>query len=402
MSGYRWERNIPEKERYDVIVAGGGIAGISAALAAARNGARTLLIEREWALGGLATLGMIAIYLPLCDGFGHQVSFGIAEELIRLSVLRDRKARAGIADWLDGSDPDRLAAGGRFETRYNPWIFSLRAERLLKQNGVTILYGSQIVGAAVTDDRIQAVYVENKSGCSAYGAVNFIDCTGDADLCEQAGAETVLFERKNTLSGWYFGVDGNGAELRILGEADVTEKMEQEGFTVQRLTQRRFSGIDGAENSEMMILSHEKTLEDIEKKQEQDPDFGPAAITVIPELRKTRRLSGVATPDSDPEAYPEDCIGVIANWRKRGPCYALPYTALFGDRIRNLAVAGRCISVTDDLWEYTRVIPACAVTGEAAGTAAAMQMDFGQVSVRDLQRKLVRQGVILNPERKRI
>lgn len=71
---------------YDVIVCGGGIAGVSAALAASRNNAKVLLIEREYALGGLATLGLIAIYLPLCDGEGEKMSSGISEELLKLSL----------------------------------------------------------------------------------------------------------------------------------------------------------------------------------------------------------------------------------------------------------------------------------------------------------------------------
>ena len=82
------------KDSYDVIVAGGGIAGISAALAARRQGARVLLIEREYMLGGLATLGLITIYLPLCDGEGHLVSRGIAEELLHLSISPSIKPRS--------------------------------------------------------------------------------------------------------------------------------------------------------------------------------------------------------------------------------------------------------------------------------------------------------------------
>ena len=73
-------------KKYDVAVVGGGVAGVAAALAAARNGLRVVLIEKTVLLGGLATNGMIYIYLPICDGFGHQVSFGIAEELLKLSI----------------------------------------------------------------------------------------------------------------------------------------------------------------------------------------------------------------------------------------------------------------------------------------------------------------------------
>ena len=74
------------QKEYDVIICGGGVAGIAAALAAARQGARTLLLEKEYALGGLATLGLIVIYLPLDDGEGVQMSGGIAEELLKLSL----------------------------------------------------------------------------------------------------------------------------------------------------------------------------------------------------------------------------------------------------------------------------------------------------------------------------
>ena len=78
------------KGKCEVLVAGGGIAGIAAALAAARTGADVLLLEREYILGGLGTAGIVTIYLPLCDGMGNQVSFGIAEELLRLSIQHGR------------------------------------------------------------------------------------------------------------------------------------------------------------------------------------------------------------------------------------------------------------------------------------------------------------------------
>ena len=87
-------------KNYDIAVCGGGFAGISAALAAAREGKKVILFEKQYMLGGLGTAGLVTIYLPLCDGFGHQVSFGIAEELLKLSITYGAEDRYP-ENWLD-------------------------------------------------------------------------------------------------------------------------------------------------------------------------------------------------------------------------------------------------------------------------------------------------------------
>ena len=110
----------------DVLVCGGGFAGISAALAAARQGSKVILLEKEYMLGGLATAGVVTIYLPLCDGMGNQVSFGIAEELFKLSISMGAESDYP-ANWLDSNDPSkRTKKDKRFQVRYNPHIFENR------------------------------------------------------------------------------------------------------------------------------------------------------------------------------------------------------------------------------------------------------------------------------------
>ena len=106
---------------YDVAVCGGGIAGISAALASARHGKKTLLLEKQFMLGGLATAGLVTIYLPLCDGCGTQVSFGIAEELLRLSIKYGAEDKYP-ENWLENKG-SRTEMDKRFEVRYNPQVF---------------------------------------------------------------------------------------------------------------------------------------------------------------------------------------------------------------------------------------------------------------------------------------
>ena len=86
------DRKLPVTASCDVLVAGGGIAGIAAAMAAARGGKKVMLLEREYALGGMATLGLVTIYLPLCDGEGNQVIYGIGEELLKLSIEHGAEA----------------------------------------------------------------------------------------------------------------------------------------------------------------------------------------------------------------------------------------------------------------------------------------------------------------------
>lgn len=374
----------PEKKlavygEYDVLVCGGGVAGIAAALAAARQGAKVLLLEREYMLGGLATLGLVTIYLPLCDGMGHQVSFGIADELLRLSIAR------GIIDghypkpWLEGGTIEERATT-RFEVQYNPHIFACDAEKLLIDSGVEILYGT-LCASVICDEvdngtkRISSVIIENKSGRGAVIAKNIVDATGDADICKLAGIPTALHQKGNVLAAWYYRYSrDNGVSLKMLGFADVPS--DQKKSEAQQLIKRRFSGVDAREISEMVVLAHQAALNDALKQREIDNSTVPVIYPTIPQLRMTRRIVGISTPDDSPtHEYVPTSVGLFSDWRKRGPVYELPYECLVSASCANLITAGRNISVTDNMWDITRVIPVCAVSGEAAGRAAAMFTD---------------------------
>ena len=169
----------------DVLVCGGGFAGISAALAAARQGKKVILVEKEYMLGGLGTAGLVTVYLPLCDGCGQQVSFGIAEELLRLSVSMGAESthRPYPENWLNSHDPTkRTEKDPRFETQYNPQLFAILAEQLLLDAGVEILYGSYAVAVHKTADKIDTVIIENKSGRQGIGVYSVVDTTGDCDI----------------------------------------------------------------------------------------------------------------------------------------------------------------------------------------------------------------------------
>lgn len=213
----------------DVLVCGGGFAGISAALAAARQGADVILLERQFLLGGLGTAGLVTIYLPLCDGCGRQVSFGIAEELLRLSISMGAEAMYP-ANWLDQSDPaGRTCRDPRFAVRYNPCLFAMLAERLLLQSGVRILYGSSAVAVNRDGDRIAAVIIENQSGRQGIAVRSVVDATGDCTVAQLAGAETAVFRQGNVLAAWYYALGKGGYDLHPLGAADIPDSEKAAG-----------------------------------------------------------------------------------------------------------------------------------------------------------------------------
>lgn len=388
--------NTPIIKQYDVVVVGGGFAGISASLAAARQGAKVLLIEREFILGGLGTAGIVTIYLPLCDGMGKQVSYGIAEELFYLSIKYGAEAKYPNA-WIDDNNLEQRKKQ-RLEVQYNPHMFALLAEKLLAENSVDILYGTSVCAVNLIEDKINAVIIENKSGRSAI-AVNksVCDCTGDAVVAKLAGADTVVFEEGNMLAAWYYSVsEKDGYALHMVGQVDDAETFEK-GIRVQPLSEKKFSGLTGDDLSTMTQMSHKYMLKDILKHKKQDDTYIPVTIPTIPQVRKTRRIDGVYTmKDTEVHKQFEDSVGIFSDWRKRGPVYELPFRTMYGKNIKNLVCAGRCISVTDDMWEITRVIPVCAVSGQAAGTAATMTDNFNEINISELQQILKLNGVALH------
>jgi hypothetical protein len=407
-------RKIDISEECEVLVAGGGIAGISAALAAARTGAKTLLVEKEWLPGGLATLGLVTIFLPLCDGRGRQVIYGIGEELLKLSIKYGIEEDFPVpSPWLKGGAPEEKQKT-RYQVQYHPYTFALCAEKLLKEAGVKILYGTMACAALVENDRIRALFIENKSGRSAVSAETVVDTTGDADICKFAGEKTAQFGQGNVLAAWHYAFSEGSVNLKMAGFADAVKdsgdikKSEDEGPVedgVNVLSRRRFTGLEGRELSDMAEASHRALLDIIDRERVLHPGYYPVAMPVIPQIRMTRRICGVYTlDDKENGVHFEDSVGLTGDWRKPGPVYEIPYRTLYGREVKNLISAGRSISVTDQMWDISRVIPPCTVTGQAAGTAAALAVkkqkaagtvDFSALPVKALQEKLAGDGVLV-------
>ena len=189
----------------------------------------------------------------------------------------------------------------------------------------------------------------------------------------------------------------DGYNLNMVGFADIPDEEKNEENNQKPLVEKRFFGLDGEELSEQVCMSHQATYADFIKKRKQDDTILPVTIATTPQIRMTRRVIGeYELSHTEMHKYFEDSIGMISNWKKRGPVYEVPFRTLYSSKIKNLICAGRCISVKETMWDIMRVIPCCAVTGQAAGTAAAMTDDFSTLNVKELQEILKDSGVVIH------
>ncbi|MBP5640404.1 MAG: FAD-dependent oxidoreductase [Victivallales bacterium] len=395
-------RDITVLADYDVVVVGGGIAGVSAALAARRAGAKVCILERFCGLGGLATIGNVIIYLPLDDGMGHQVSAGICEELIKLSVDDEPKKR----DFLRiGPIPECWQPGGdvaarkeqRYQTGFNPVTFMFKMERLLLKERIKIYFDTRFVGVLKKGDSITAVIVESKGGRQAITTRAVVDSSGDADVCHAAGEKTVSIGG-NVRSGWFYYVDNGTVKLNPWSQRFKAGTNNPEAG-------RTFRGDSADHVTQQIIETREYMMNALERMKSENPghDMFPIMIPTMPTHRMTRRLAGTVTlRPTDDHRWFDDCVGITPDWRKKGPVYCIPLRAIAGVKTPNLITAGRCISSFGDTWDVTRVIPTCAVTGEAAGVCAAFYAKDPQsppirkLDIIALQKYLRRRNVLID------
>ncbi len=360
------------RENYDIIVVGGGIAGIAASVAAAREGAAVLLLEKQINLGGLATGGLISWYEPLCDSQGHQIVTGIAEELIRLSVRDCFDCLPKEWGGTEKSAPRR----NRYCTRYSPTVFALALDEYVLSNGVKILFDTYGTYPVMEENICRGIITENSDGRSFYPAQVVIDTTGDAAIMHRAGVP--CREGENFLSYIVHDIEYSHA-IKMLNDnqiwairnwvncgSDMSGNGHPEGM-------KKISGIHTEEITEFMIAGKLRMLDRIRNRDRYSYDI--MSIPSMPQLRTIRQIIG----DSDFKAINGNCvqdsIGHTGEFRMSEKfvrnVYDVPLSALYNSKFPNLLAAGRIISAPDhDDWEVARVIPTCALTGEAAGKAA--------------------------------
>jgi hypothetical protein len=378
------ERETPVISETDIIVAGGGVAGVAAALAASRNGAKVQLIERYGQLGGLATGGLVTLLL----GYGRYES-GINREIGEYLLQNHFGVveSAGKRVWLDGmglTSLKRVKYDGE-ELKY------LLNEMVLREN-IELLFHSLIVDVVKEDGAVRGLILEGKSGRQAVLGKRVIDATGDGDVLARAGAKHV-----SEMHPWGVSLCHRFGNVD-LDKALTYQRENEEQFNAIRAELETLLGFKfwwGPSSLPKVTLSmaphilgynvldvHDLTRAEIQSRRiiktaftflrERMPGFEDAFILeTAPQLgiRAGRRLVGEYALSKE-----EILNGVRFNNAVIRSIYDVPYGCLLPQRIDSLLVAGRCVSGTEEGREELRLICPCIATGQAAGTAAALSL----------------------------
>jgi len=372
MQELTFERTAKRGPCFDVIVVGGGIAGICAAVSAARSGVSVLLIEKSINLGGLATNGLISWYEPLCDGKGKQMIYGMAEELIRLCAKYSFDNLPG--EW--GGDERNKIRNHRFSTFYSPTVFSAALDTLVTDSGVRLRFDTLATYPVMENGICSGVVVESANGCEVFEAAVVIDATGDASVMHRAGVPTVEGHNYMTYIAHTFAVEDAG---KLVQDGDICRFRHWTNVGSDMLGNghpegmKRIAGTDADEITDFVITGKRRLLDRLSGNDKNSYDV--MMLPAMPQFRTVRRIVGNADFCAVDGQAVSDAIGNCGDFRPKGigKHYQIPFGALWNQDFPNMLAAGRIISAPEgDGWEVSRVIPVCALTGEAAGKAAAL------------------------------
>lgn len=388
--------NTTVRQAYDVVVVGGGIAGVSAAVAAGRAGCKVLLLEKGVSLGGLATSGLISWYEPLCDGTGKQMIGGIAEELLHLAVsvgFDNLPSR-----WGGEGNPERK--NDRYSTFFSPTFFSLALDSYVCGAGVDILFDTRVTYPVMEGKCCRGVLVENVDGREFFPAEVVIDSTGDATVAFRAGIPCEIGEN-------YLTYVAHGYDIQSISQCAEDKNLTR--FRKWINCGSSFSGKghpagmpcfhgDNADELTRFVLTGRELLRNkYEGSDRKTRDL--MMLPSMPQFRKIRHIIGKTVFDGTEEGVVcADSIGSAGNFKQSGKRYTIPYSTLYHPDYPNILTAGRIISAVGEGWEITRVIPVCALTGQAAGVAAALavrrKVPVNLIPYAELYKDLLSNGVI--------
>ncbi len=403
-------REIPVIADVDVLVCGGGPAGTAAAIAAARAGANTMLVERYGCLGGLATGGLV-IVLPALERNGHQVIGGIGQETF------ERLLETGEAQY-------RAESNAR-SSRFDPEGLKRLSDEMCTEAGVRLRYHSWVVQVFGEEGAPEGVIVESKAGREAIRARQIVDGTGDGDVAALAGAE---WERDDKMIGLPFrlmNVDLERWEEAIHDPAIDTQQIRREihassgyashmGISAFPLGPGLVWGnnhhgegdfLDPDVLTRYEVKGRAAARHVTDMLRERMPGFEDCWLIDTAwqiGVRCTRRIKGLHRmefEDFKADRRYDDTVALSTDFRNPDIVYEIPLRSMIPAGISNVMCAGRCVSSDDEAMEALREIHGCWTMGEGAGVAAALAAGRGcapaDVPMAELQERLRGAGGIL-------
>lgn len=404
-------RDIPVVRDVDVIVVGGGPAGLAAGIAAARNGARTVLIERFAYLGGTATASLMACV----NGFRNQVEpdatqvvRGIPEEIVLKMKEIDGLGTSSYPHKPYPTEPGQMEYCYAIDTE----AFKYVTLKMAVEAGVDLMFHTYFCDVIQEGDRVRGILVENKSGRQALMGKAIVDCSGDGDVCFRAGAgfwQTVADEAPRLVDALMYRVgfgdrrpehphacDFGGHAVFWGPKADPIDATDAERFSAAEISARL------------------RVYEDLADKITADPELAGARVIETPPLigvRQTRFIDGDYTLTAEDAISGRRFDDVVAispapiihyyGYRRylEHEGYDIPYRALLPKGLEGLLVAGRCLSSEQQPYESHRSMIPIMATGQAAGTAAALaamhDVTPRALDIDTLQETLLSQNVVL-------
>ena len=446
-----YAKTVPVTQQAEVAVVGGGPAGIAAAIASARSGAKTILVEQYGFLGGMATAGLVG---PFMTSYGIDGKDPIIEGIFR--ELVDRMIAVGAA--IDPAGVKGFSAYGGYHnyghehvTPFDPEALKVVAQEMALEAGVQLVLHRFFLDCLVEGDKITDLIVASKSGLESLRAEIVIDTTGDGDVAARAGAP---YEMGRTDDGLlqpvslFFrvgNVDDDAVQAYMDEHPDeisfgsIVREAKGKGefshtkdwFTMFRLPRAgewwanvsRVHHVDATDADQLTqaeIEGHRQVVYLVDFMRKRLPGFANCYLldtgTQIG-VRETRRIMGeyvITAEDVFGARRFEDAIARVSfpidihdvkggggffEGPRDGPYYTIPYRSLVPLGVENLLVAGRCISATHEAHGSLRVMPPCFATGQAAGTASALALETTtsprQVNVSLLRESLAQQGALI-------